>query len=233
MPGGAAVLVQNWMTRDVITIDADQSMQEAIYTMQDRRIRLLPVLDKGGLVGIVSDRDLKKASPSDASTLDVHEMLYLVARIRVRDVMTRKVITIPLDYTVEEAAAILLEKRISGLPVVAPNGELAGIITGSDIFRLLISMTGFGRRGIQFAVRMEDTPDAVHDVLETVRKFGGRTSSMLSATDASYPGKLTAYFRIYQLERARLSELVDEVGKLGAMLYVVDLRENKRTIYAA
>ncbi|MGB6010699.1 MAG: CBS domain-containing protein, partial [Desulfobacterales bacterium] len=112
------MLVKNWMSKDVVTVEADDSMQNAIYILQEQNIKMLPVMDDGNLVGIITDRDLKKASPSDATTLDMHELLFLISKIKVRDLMKKPVYTVPPDYTVEEAAALLLEKKISGLPVV-------------------------------------------------------------------------------------------------------------------
>ncbi|MGB8719584.1 MAG: CBS domain-containing protein, partial [Desulfobacterales bacterium] len=96
------MLVKNWMSREVITVDANQSLQEAIRLTKENRINSLPVLDHGNLVGIISDRDLKEASASDATTLDVHELMFLVSKIKVRTVMTPNPITVPPDYTIEE-----------------------------------------------------------------------------------------------------------------------------------
>ena len=101
------MLVKNWMSKDVITVDVNDSMHDAMKHLKEHDIRLLPVMKKGKLVGIVTDRDLKKASASDVTTLEVHELLYLLAKIKVKDTMTRDVITVPLDYTVEEIAQVL------------------------------------------------------------------------------------------------------------------------------
>ena len=132
------MLVKNWMSKEVVTVEADDSMQNAIYILQEQNIKKLPVMEKGQISGIITDRDLKKASPSDATTLDMHELLFLISKIKVRDLMTKLVYTVRPDYTVEEAAAILLEKRISGLPVVDESNRLIGIITRSDLFRVII-----------------------------------------------------------------------------------------------
>ncbi|MDP3283500.1 MAG: CBS domain-containing protein, partial [Desulfobacterales bacterium] len=138
------MLVKNWMSKNVITIDADDSMQHAIKLLKEHKINLLPVMKKGKLAGVITDRDLKKSSPSEATTLDMHELLYLLSKIKVADIMSKKLHTVPDDYTVEETAEILLEKRISGVPVVDGKGKPVGIITKNDIFRLLISLTGLG-----------------------------------------------------------------------------------------
>ena len=225
------MLVKNWMSKEVITVDADDSMQNAIYILQEKNIKILPVMDDAILVGIISDRDLKKASPSDATTLDMHELLFLISKIKVRDLMKEPVFTARPDDTVEEAAALLLEKKISGLPVVDDNNRLIGIITRSDIFRVLISLSGLGKKGIQFAIRIKDMPGIIKEVRELIHEYGGRTASILSSSDNAPEGYLNFYFRIYQIDRQKLPSLLDRIREKGTLLYMVDHRENKRTIY--
>lgn len=98
------MLVANWMSKDIITVDENDSMQHAIKLLKEHDIRMLPVTKKDKLVGIVTDRDLKRASASDATTLEIHELFYLLSRIKVKDIMTRNVITVPPDFTAEETA---------------------------------------------------------------------------------------------------------------------------------
>jgi len=225
------MLVKNWMSKEVITVDADESMQNAIYVLQEKNIKILPVIENGNIVGVITDRDLKKASPSDATTLDMHELLFLISKIKVRDLMTKPVYTVRSDHTVEEAAALLLEKKISGLPVVDENNRLVGIITRSDIFRVLISLSGLGKKGIQFAIRIKDMPGIIKEVRELIHEYGGRTASILSSSDNAPDGYLNFYFRIYQIDRERLPSLLDRIREKGTLLYMVDHRENKREIY--
>jgi acetoin utilization protein AcuB len=225
------MLVKNWMSKEVITVDADDTMQNAIYILQEQNIKMLPVMDGASLVGIITDRDLKKASPSDATTLDMHELLFLISKIKVRDLMKEPVFTARPDDTVEEAAALLLEKKISGLPVIDENNRLVGIITRSDIFRVLLSLSGLGKKGIQFAIRIKDMPGIIKEVRELIHEHGGRTASILSSSDNAPEGYLNFYFRIYQIDREKLPSLLDKVREKGTLLYVVDHREDKRTIY--
>lgn len=227
------MLVKNWMSKEVITVDADDSMQDAIYLLQEQNIKKLPVMENENIVGIITDRDLKKASPSDATTLDMHELLFLISKITVRDLMKKPVYTVQTDSTVEEAAAVLLEKKISGLPVVDENNRLAGIITQSDIFRTIISLSGLGKKGIQFAIRIKDMPGPIKEVRELIHEYGGRTASILSSSDNAPTGHLNFYFRIYQIDRQKLPALLEKIKEKGALLYIVDHRENKRTIYAS
>lgn len=131
-------LVKDWMTRDVITVTPDMNLPEAHRLMADHQIRRLPVVKNGKLMGMVTRGDVRGAEPSDASSLSIWEMNYLLAKLRIEKVMTRDPITISEDATIGEAAKAMLEKKISGLPVVDDQNQVAGIITESDIFRLVV-----------------------------------------------------------------------------------------------
>ena len=225
------MLVKNWMSKEVITVNADDSMQNAIYILQEQNIKMLPVMENEKIVGIITDRDLKKASPSDATTLDMHELLFLISKIKVRDLMKEPIYTARPDDTVEEAAALILMEKISGLPVLDKKDRLVGIITRSDIFRVLISLSGLGKKGIQFAIRIKDMPGPIKQVRELIHEYGGRTASILSSFDNAPEGYLNIYFRIYQIDRQKLPSLLDRIREKGTLLYMVDHRKNKRDIY--
>ena len=130
-------LVRDWMTPQPLTIGPKTTVPEAHKLMNDHHIRRLPVVDKGKLVGIVTLGDLREAEPSDASTLTVYELNYLVALLTVDKIMTREVITIAPDMPLRKAAKLMLNYKIGGLPVVA-NERVVGIITESDILRVLV-----------------------------------------------------------------------------------------------
>jgi FOG: CBS domain len=136
------------MTRNPITITPDTTVPEAQAIMRREKIQRLPVVEKNGkLVGIVTSLDLIHASPSPASSLDIYEMHYLLSKLKVEKVMTKNVITVIEDLPIEEAARIMADNQISGLPVM--RGEvLVGIITESDLFRLFIELFGARHRGI-------------------------------------------------------------------------------------
>ena len=132
-------LVNDWMTRNVITITPATTLREAHALMMNNRIRRLPVVDYGKIVGIVTLGDLRAAEPSAASSLSIWEMNDLLAKLKVDEIMTRNPGTIPQTASVGEAAQIMLEKKFSGLPVVDQEDKLVGIITESDIFRLVVT----------------------------------------------------------------------------------------------
>lgn len=136
-------LVSDWMTRDAITAKPHDGMLTVHRLMRANNIRRMPVVNKKGeLVGIVTRSDVREAQPSDASTLNVWEMNYLLAKLTLEDIMTRDVITIRADDTIEAAAILLHDNRIGALPVVDERKHVVGILTESDIFRALIAWFG-------------------------------------------------------------------------------------------
>jgi len=226
------MLVKNWMSTKVVTIDANDAMQDAMRVLKEHGIRMLPVMKKGKLVGIVTDRDLKKASASDATTLEIHELLYLLTKIKVNDIMTRDPIAVPPDYTVEETARVLLDGKISGAPVVDDYGQVVGIITQTDLFRVLISLTGIGNGGIQFGFQVEDKPGSIKEVADVIRAFGGRMVSILTSYDDVPNGYRKVYIRMHSIERSQLQKLKNTLSEKAALLYVIDHLENSREIYS-
>ncbi len=225
------MLVKDWMSKDVIKIDENESMQEAIKYLKEHDIRMLPVMKKGKLVGIVTDRDLKRASASDATLLEIHELIYILAQIKVKEIMTKNPITVPFDYTVEETAEILLTNKISGAPVVDHEGQLMGTITQSDIFKVLVSLTGLSKRGISFSFMVEDRSGSIKEVTDIIRAYGGRMASILSSYARIPKGYRRVYVRMYNVDRSRIPQLKEELKAKAALLYMVDHRENAREIF--
>jgi acetoin utilization protein AcuB len=230
--GGLTMLVANWMSKNIITVDEKDSMQDAMKLLKENDIRMLPVMKKGKLVGIVTDRDLKRASASDATTLEIHELLYLLTRIKVKNIMTKEVITVPPDFTVEETALVLQKNKISGAPVVDSKGKVVGTITQTDLFRVLISLTGVAKGGIQFGLQIEDRPGSIKEVADIIRKFGGRMVSILSSYDQVPQGYRKVYIRMRNIERSELQKLIQELESKAGLLYMVDHSENNRKIFA-
>jgi len=225
------LLVENWMNPNVITVDADDSMLDATKLLKEHNIRHLPVLEKGKLVGVITDRDLKRASASDATTLEAHELLYLIANIKVREIMTKNPITVPYNYTIEEAAELLLQAKISGMPVVDKEGDVIGTITQTDLFKVLISLTGVGKKGVQFAFLLEDRAGSIKEVADIIRSYGGRMASILSSYEKAPEGHRYVYIRMYDVNREKMPQLKEELKKKAKVLYIVDSRENKREIF--
>ena len=129
--------IRDWMTADPITAPPTMTLPEALQVMARHNIRRLPIVEKGKLVGIVTRGDLRGAQPSRATSLSIFELHYLVGRITLDQIMTCDPLTVNDDTTVQDAARLMLQRKISGLPVVH-DGKLVGIITESDIFRLVV-----------------------------------------------------------------------------------------------
>jgi acetoin utilization protein AcuB len=219
------------MSKPAIVIDKSESMQQAIHLMKEKRIKLLPVVHKDKLRGIVSDRDLKRASASDATSLDVHELLYLISKIKVAGIMTKDVVTVHPEWTVEEAADLMLRRKISGAPVVDDNGELCGVITQTDLFRATLYLTGLKKRGFHLAFVLEDTPGSIMEIVNVIREFGGRMASILSTYERAPSGYRNVYLRFYEVPRSRIDDLLASLKDKATLRYMVDHRENRRTIF--
>jgi acetoin utilization protein AcuB len=155
--GGNNMLVRDWMTRNPATVGPRTPIMEAVQVLREGGFRRLPVMDDGRLVGIVTERDLKEAAPSKATSLSVYELNYLISRLLVRDIMVSDVVTIDADATVEQAALLMAERKVSGLPVLA-DGKLAGILTVNDVLEAVISMLGLREGGTRVTVSLPDEP---------------------------------------------------------------------------
>lgn len=131
--------VSERMKRDVVTVTPETTLSEALRIVRDRKIRHLPVVEAGRLVGIVTDRDLKKVSASDATALSVWELNYLLDRVKIGDFMTRSVITVSPEASIDEAAELMLIHRIGSLPVVK-EGSVVGILTETDLVETLVAI---------------------------------------------------------------------------------------------
>jgi len=214
------MLVKGWMATDVITVDEDTSMMKASIIMKEKKIRCLPVVNrKGELVGIVSDRDLKDAAPSKATTLDVYELNYLLSSIKIKDLMTTNLAYVRPDETVEFAAILMLENKISSLPVINNKSELIGIVTQTDIFKVLINIAGVYTGGIQFAFSLEDRSGSIREAADTIRLYGGRIVSILSTRETAEEGRRNVYIRSSLLPEEKLRDLVKELEEKFVVLY--------------
>ena len=213
------MLVGERMSKPVITASPDTSIQEALKRMQSNSIRRLPVLNKQGkLVGIVSERDLLHASPSDATSLSIWEMNFLLSQITISDVMTKDVVTAEFDTPVEIAARIMADTKIGGVPVTK-NGELVGIITETDLFKIFLEMLGAYTEGIRATVMIPNIPGELSQITSAIHKAGGNIISLSTALgDSTATGEVILKVESVGLDELRslLEPMVEEI---------VDLRE--------
>ena len=211
------MLIRNWMTPEVITVTPDTSLLKLGKLMRDHGVRRLPVLDNGRVVGIISDRDVRDASPSKATTLDMYEMHYLLAEIKAKDIMTPKPVTIKPTDTVEKAAMIMLDKKIGGLPVVDEKGALAGIISDQDVFKALVNITGVRDGGIQLGMEIANEAGAMRPIFDLLRKHGARILSVLSTNNQE--GQRNIFLRIRDLPDDAREALLRDVQEHARLLY--------------
>src|SRR6266498_2328797 len=150
--------VAKWMTSKPITLSPSDSLARAIHVMKEKKIRRIPILSETGkLVGIVSDRDLKDVSPSRATTLDIWELHYVLDKLKLADIMTKKPWTVSPETPIEKAALLMMEKRIESLPVLDSKGNLVGILTEGDVFRALVELAGVAREKTRVRLPVPDT----------------------------------------------------------------------------
>jgi acetoin utilization protein AcuB len=214
------MLVRDWMTTDPITVGPDTSVMKASQIMKENNVRRLPVVDEAGkLAGIVSDRDLKEASPSKATTLDVHELYYLLSELKVKDIMSKRVVTIGPEDTVEKAAVIMLEHKITGLPVMK-DSQVVGMLSQGDVFRVLTSITGIYRGGTLFSFLLDDRPGSIKEVADVVRKHGGRMVSILTSYDMVEEGQRKVAIRIADMPQDKVEDLRQELEAGFNLLHV-------------
>lgn len=183
--------VSDWMTAKVFTLEPDDYLSDALTLMKEKNIKHLPVVKGGRLKGLISDRNIKEYSPSKATSLDIYELHYLLAKTKIKELMTTKVVTPPPDTPVEEAAMLMLDKSIGCLPVLEDN-SLVGIISDKDIYRALVDITGVRHGGNRICVTIEDRGGSIKEVADIIRKNNFRLQGILT----SYEGVKDGYRRV-------------------------------------
>jgi len=173
------MLVRDIMRTPVVTIQSDTTLPEAIRLAAQRGIRHLPVLEEGKLVGLVSDRDLKRAMASSATSLEVHGSTYLLDKVRVREIMARAVITITPLFPIEEAARLMVQERIGALPVTEA-GDLVGIVTETDLLELFVNTMGAGEPSGRLEVLLDSRPGGLVDIARALEEAGVIISSLVT-----------------------------------------------------
>ena len=163
--------VRNRMTKNPYTIAYDAPITDAVALLREKGLKRLPVVDGEKVVGILTQSDIHKVSPTKATSLSIFEINYLLSKLTVKDAMAKKAITIEVDSLLEEAAVIMRENRIGTLPVV-DGGKLVGIITESDIFDAFIDLLGFKDNGSRITIEAKDVPGAMADIAEIFKSLG-------------------------------------------------------------
>jgi len=219
------MLVGNWMNTKPVTVSPETSMMRASKLMKDTKSQGLCVVEEGGrLVGIVTDRDIKEASPSKATTLDVHELYYLLSEITIKDIMTTKLLTVHTNESVEKAALMLQKHQIGALPVLDDEEKLVGILSQSDVFDVLIRITGVQHGGFQFSIDLEDIPGTMAELVDFLNKRHARIMSILTAYEPEEIKYRKVFVRIQDMSHSEQEKLLSELGEKYHIRYT--LKEN-------
>lgn len=213
------MFVGDRMSHPVIFVSPETKVQEARQLMKDEGIRRMPVIEKGKLVGIVSDYDLLNASPTKATSLSVWEINYLLSKITVGEVMTKDVTTITKDTPIEEAARIMADEGVSGLPVM-DGDKVEGIITETDLFRILLELMGARDVGVRVTMLLENRPGEFAKFTSVFAQENANIVAMgaIKGKDAS---TVEVMCKVAGLDKEKVREIVE-----GAAKEVVDVRDS-------
>jgi len=213
------MLVGDRMTKRPITITEDTSVDEALQLMHSESIRRLPILDKRGrMVGIVSELDLLKVSPSPATTLSLYEIPYLLSKIKMRDVMTKDVITVTEDTPLEEAAHIMADNKIGGMPVVRDD-KLVGIITETDLFKVFLEMLGAREKGVRLSMLIPGEKGTLARIAGAIAGMNGNIVA-LGTIMGEDPTNYQLTIRVADVPSEQLVSAMEDLG-----MKVLDVRE--------
>lgn len=208
------MLVEERMSRPVLTITKDVPVQDALAMMRKDHVRRYPVVDEhGNMIGIVTDTDLLNASPSEATTLSVWEINYLLTKITVERVMAKKVLSVAEDFTIEEAASLMASAKVGGLPVLKDN-KIVGIITETDLFGIFLEMLGARCAGVRITVEVDDVAGKIHEITGVISKLGGNIHG-LGAIQGSSTGKTDLTLKVSGVDQTILeNSLLPVVDKI-------------------
>jgi acetoin utilization protein AcuB len=213
------MLVSERMSTPVITVHPEMPMQEALKRMHQENVRRFPVVNnKGDLVGIVSEGDLLQASPSDATSLSIWEVNYLLSKILVKEIMTRDVITITDSTPIEEAARIMADNKIGGLPIMR-NSDLVGIITETDLFKIFLELLGARESGVRIAALVPDVPGELAKLTKAVFEVGGNIVALGTFSGES-SRNMEVTMKVTGVSKPKLEEVIKPLVEK-----VVDIRE--------
>jgi len=215
--------VKDRMTPNPITVTEDTTFEDALRLIRDRKIRRLPVLNKEGhLVGIVSEKDLLYASPSPATSLSVFEMHYLLSKLKMKEVMTRRVITVGEDCPLEEAARIMVDHKIGCLPVLR-DGNLVGIITETDIFKTFVEMLGGREKGLRLTLDVTEGKGVLAAIATEIAKENGNIVT-LATFQGKKPGERVITVKVTDVLKESIIKGLETTG--AKVLNVIDVTGN-------
>lgn len=200
------------MHTDLITVSPEASLVDASELIKEKIIaHLLVVDDRKKLVGIVSDRDLKQYWASPATSLSTHELNYLLEKVTVSMIMIKTVVTVPVDTTIERAAFIMQQNRISALPAME-NGELVGIITSNDVLDVLLQAIGINEDSVRLSIFVRDSIGKLADVSETLKTANVNIQSLFCWPEKDYPGITQLLLRVSRQDEKTALVALEAIG---------------------
>ncbi|MBI5952370.1 MAG: CBS domain-containing protein [Chloroflexi bacterium] len=205
------MFVGDRMSRTVISVTPETPVHDALAMFQREHIRRAPVVRQGKLLGIVSETDLLNASPSPATTLSIWEMNSLMSKITVKHVMTKKVKTIAVDAPIEEAARIMAEAKIGGMPVTR-EGKIVGMITETDLFKVFLEFMGTREKGVRVSALVEDKPGQIAKVSKTISEAGGNFIAFGVFAGPDISVRLIT-FKVAGIKKDELKKVLEKVVK--------------------
>jgi len=203
------MLVGERMSHPVITIPPDMPIVDALNLMKREHIRRTPVVKDNLLVGIISDKDLLNASPSPATSLSIWEMNYLLSKIPVRDVMTKNVLTVTEATPIEEAARIMADNKIGGLPVMRDH-HVVGIITETDLFKIFLELMGARESGVRVTALIHDAPGQLARITQSISEAGGNFIAF-GQFQGDDPSNRLVTFKVNGLDLSKVAALVEPI----------------------
>jgi acetoin utilization protein AcuB len=205
--------VKEYMSTNVITVNSDTLIHDAEKIMRDNKIHRLPVVDKGKLVGLLTRRKLREASPSPATSLSIWEINYLLAKMKVKDVMEKSLFTVTPDTTVEQAVSEAQKRGIGTLLVVDKDkpDRLIGIATTTDLYKLTTEILGFGQPGARLHILEPSKAGSCYEVMDIINKRGVRILSMFHVT----PPSIGREDCIVQIDTEDASQIIEELKSKG------------------
>jgi acetoin utilization protein AcuB len=214
------MLVKERMTSPAVTVTPDTSFQDALKLMRDHKFRRIPVVDQDGkLIGIVSERDLLHASPSPATSLSVWEVNYLLWKLKVADIMTHHVITISQEAPIEDAANLMVTRKIGGLPVVNGAGTVVGVVTETDIFKAFAEMLGSGEKGLRLTIKVPSGGGTLAKMAQAIYEAGGVIVSV-GSLDKESAKERELIIKVRGVNKDEIVKVLEELGD-----HVIDARE--------
>jgi acetoin utilization protein AcuB len=219
------MLVKDWMSKNVISIDENDTILDVMKTLCQHKFHMLPVQNKDMLAGVITRGDIISAILSEGDIHKDSESHFALSGMQVKDMMTKDIVTVPVGSTIEQAAGAFIKHQVHSAPVVNDFGRMKGIVTQTDLSKALVCLSGGDRGGILFAFMLEDRSGSIKELTDIIRQHGGRLYSILTSYEGVKNGFRKLYIRAYGFDNFRLHRLTEILGKRADLIYRLDRLE--------